>query len=132
MADTVDTKVISATGRKYTVRLTNVSDGTGESAVKKVDVSTLTGPTGRAGLYLVLEEIKWDVQGFTSVRLLWDATTDDEIAVLSGRGLVSYRDVGGMVDPKSTGYVGDILLTTAGTTSGNTYDITMVLRVKEM
>ena len=132
MADTVDVKAVWTGKRKYAVRLTNISDGTGESDVIKVDVSTLTGPDGTPCTYTAIEEIQYAIQGFTSVRLEWDATTDDEIAVLpSGSGYLNYRDIGGLVDPKSSGTTGDILLTTAGAVSGATYDITIVVRLKD-
>ena len=130
MADVVDTKVLYQDQRRYIVRLTNVSDGTGESDVVKIDVSTLTNSLGATCTYLAIEEIEWSIQGFTSVRLEFDATTDDECQVLSGNGYKDYRSFGGNVDPKSTGTTGDILLTTAGTTSGNTYDIVISARKK--
>ncbi len=131
MVDTVDTKVISATKRKYAARFYNYSDGTGETTVTKLDISTITGLTGGPVLYTVIDEIKWDVQGFSSVRLWWDHTTDDEIAVLSGQGIVNYHGLGGLVDPQTSGGTGDILLSTAGTTAGSSYDITIVFRLKD-
>lgn len=132
MADTVDTLVVHKGKKIYTVRLTNISDGTGESAVAKVDISTLTGPNGAAPSYTKIREISWSIQGFTSVRLFWDHTTDDEIAVLgTGTGYMDWTGVGGLIDPKSSGGTGDILLTTAGTTSGNTYTITIVVELKD-
>lgn len=131
MADTVDTLIINPAKRKYTFRLFNYSDGTGESAVVKLDISTLRGLTGAECIYTVVEEIKWDVQGFSSVRLWWDHTTDDEIAVMSGTGIVSYADVGGLKDPRSAGGTGDILLSTTGTTAGSSYDITIIVRLKD-
>lgn len=130
MADTVDTKVIF-NGRHYVVNLTNISDGTGESNVVKVDVSTLTSrKTGGAATYTVVDRIDYQVNGFNYVLLEWDATTDDEIAVLKGTGSFDWSAVGGNVDPKSSGTVGDILLTTNGSTAGNSYDITLWLRLK--
>lgn len=133
MADTVDTKVLFNGTRLYGVRLTNVSDGTGESAVIKVDISTLVGPNGvDAPTYTKVRELEWSIQGFSSVRLFWDHTTDDEISVLApGNGYASYEGLGGMVDPKSAGGTGDILLTTAGAATGATYDITIVLELKK-
>lgn len=132
MADTVDVKVVHNGRRRYVVHLTNVSDGTGENDVVKVDVSTLIGPDGTPPTYTVVEEIQYSIQGFTSVRLEWDATTDDEIATLSsGNGYLNFRQIGGLVDPKSSGTTGDILLTTAGAVSGATYDITLVVRLKD-
>jgi hypothetical protein len=134
MADTVDTIVVSATKRKYTVRLINVSDATGESAVVKVDLTSAAVKAANGGTiptYCMLDEIKWDVQGFTSVRLFWNHTTPDEMVVCSGQGAMSYTDVGGLKDPKSSGGNGSVSLTTAGATSGNTYDITLILRLKD-
>ena len=131
MTDVVDTIVLANTVVKYSVRLTNVSDATGESAVVKVDKSTLTGPTTAEPGSLALESVRWAIQGFTSVRLLWDHTTDDEIMVLSGNGYTDYRPTGGLRDPKSSGGTGDILLTTAGATSGATYDIELYFRKKQ-
>ena len=124
MADTVDTIVQFSGGRRYNVRLTNVSDGTGESAVIKVDKSTLLNAVGLEPGALNLESVQWSIQGFTSVRLFWDHTTDDEMEVLgTGNGYRSYADQGSLNDPKSAGGTGDVLLTTANNVSGATYDI---------
>lgn len=130
MADTVDSNVILSGKRRYIIRLTNVSDGTGESAVIKVDKSTLTDSTGQEPGSLTIDSIQWAIQGFTSVRLFWDHTTDDEIAVLSLAGFFDYTYGGGLADPRSAGGTGDVLLTTAGATSGATYDITLTLKLK--
>lgn len=133
MADTVDSLVVFSGKNRYVVRLTNVSDGTGESAVIKVDKSTLIGPdlVNEPGK-LVLEEVQWSIQGFSSVRLLWDHTTDDEMCVLgAGNGYFNFKNAGGLVDPASAGQTGDILLTTAGAVAGATYDITLVVRLKK-
>ena len=42
MADAVATQTIQDGARKAIFRFTNVSDGSGEAAVKKIDVSALT------------------------------------------------------------------------------------------
>lgn len=132
MSDTVDTITLFNSPKRIVRRFTNISDGSGESAVVKFDKSALTGPDGTEPSKLVVEEISWDIQGFTSIRLLWDHDTDDEILVLGpGSGYMSWVDVGGLVDPASTGGTGDILLTTVGHDSGDTYNITMVVRKKD-
>lgn len=129
MADTVDTLVVYSSPRKYVVRLTNISDGTGESAVVKVDKSALTGPTGAAPSKLMVEKIEYACSGM-QVRLHWDATTDDEIAMLDGAGFFDWTEVGGLEDPASTGTTGDIILTTFGHGVGDAYTITLYLRLK--
>jgi hypothetical protein len=130
MADTVDTKVIrNATGH-YVARFTNESDGTGESGVTKIDISTLTTATGAVPTYSKIERIEYSVWGFNYVTLRWDHTTDDEIAVLKGNGIIDTSMDGGMVDPKSAGGTGDILLTTDGGADGSGYDLTIYARMK--
>jgi hypothetical protein len=89
MADTVDSVVLLSGKNRYAVRLTNISDGTGESAVVKIDKSALIGPDGTEPGRIVIEQIDASIQGFTSIRLHWDHTTDDEIAVL-GTGSTNY------------------------------------------
>jgi hypothetical protein len=130
MADTVDTLVLRNSRQEYTARFTNVSDGTGEAAVIKVDISTLIGPNGLAPTSVSLCEIHWSIQGFSSVRLFWDHDTNDEMVVLAaGNGYINYRDVSLMNDPKSAGGTGDVLFTTAGAAANATYNITAAFRL---
>jgi len=132
MADTVDNKVLFAGTRRYVTKHTSISDGTGESAVVKVDISTLTAPNGGAPTKVVVEEIQWSIVGFSSVRLFWNHDTDDELAILgAGSGYFNFRPVGGTVDPRSAGGDGDIVLTSSNPVAGATYDITLVLRLKD-
>lgn len=130
MADAVTSKILVSGSKRIIVHLTNISDGTGESAVVKIDKSTLLGPDGTEPSKLVLEEVSGTVQGFTSVRLLWDHTTDD-VGVVLGTGYNYFCFPGGHPDPASSGGTGDIVLTTAGAASGATYDITIVARLKD-
>lgn len=128
MADAVRTIVqISEGGKYYVANFTNISDGTGEAAVKKVDISTLKNSLGAVPTKLKVVDIAWVIQGFTSVRLLWDHTTDDVIALLAGSGRRDHSKVSGLQDPASAGGDGSLLLTTNGGASGATYDITVVL-----
>jgi hypothetical protein len=136
MADAVTVNVVSESPDEYCVHLTNISDGTGESAVIKVDKSAIAVATdGLEPDSLDILEARWNIQGFVSVRILWDHTTDDTALVLNGsgyddfRGAESYsRAKKGLADPRSAGDTGDLLLTTAGAVSGATYDITLRLK----
>lgn len=126
MVDTVTSKVIENGDRNYIVRLTNISDGTGESAVIKINVSDLSNSGGETCTHLRLDRVDYDIQGFTDVRLLFDATSDDVACILSaGQGSIDWSAAGGNVDPQSTGSTGDLKLTTTGAVSGDTYDITL-------
>lgn len=129
MADTVTTKVLNNGLRNYVAVFTNVSDGTGESAVVKVDKSGLTGPVeGVEPTGLVIEEVAWSISG-GEVKISYDHTTDQTALVLSGTGVMSYREVGGLY-LTSSGGTGDVLFTTNGFASGDTYNITLWLRKK--
>jgi len=131
MADAVNSTVIIDGDRNYVIHMDNVSDGTGEAAVKKIDISTLTFSDGTVPTMLKLMEVQYAIQGFTYVQLLWDATTDDEIVTLpTGSGVISFDGIGGKADPQSTGTTGDVMLTTAGAASGASYDITAVFKKK--
>jgi hypothetical protein len=90
----------------------------------------MLNPAGQVPTKLNVMSIRWAVQGFTSVRLYWDHTADDTIAVLSANGYDNYEVHGGLRDPNTsgdtvTGAIGDIILTSAGPVAGATYDITL-------
>lgn len=152
MADTVTTIQLFPASNQAAgvavVHLTNVSDGTGETNVKKVDIATLLNYFGVKPSGLRIEQARWCIQGMTSVKLGWDRTAAQITAMLlagSGyedyRGQVSragdggapdYTKLGGLADP-SAGNAdgkGSILLTTTGAASGGTYDITLWLRLE--
>lgn len=130
MADTVDQKTIYSGSRYHAVHRSNQSDGTGETAASVVDISTLLDAADRVCDYSVVERIEYSVWGFNYITLVWDHTTDDEIAVLSGQGVIDFSDFGGKVDPKSAGGTGDILVTTDGGADGAGYDFTLIIRPK--
>lgn len=130
MADTVDVKQISSGPRRYATRLTNQCDGTGEAGVIKIDISTFTDSNGKVCTYTAIDRIEYAVAGFNYVVLAWDHTTDDEIAVLSGNGVIDASMDGSLIDPKTVGGTGDILLTTDGAADGCSYDITIYWRPK--
>jgi hypothetical protein len=134
MADAVTNTELLDGRRKVILHMTNISDGTGESAVSKLDISAseaMDQATGKVSTYMSVAEVEYDIFGFDSVRILADATTDQVLVLLpAGSGYKDFRHTGG-VFPANTGaagFTGDILLTTGGTpASGDTYDITLTL-----
>ena len=135
--DAVKTIVIANTSTHYVAHFTNISDGTGESAVAKVDKSTLLASDGAEPASLDIERVVWATDGM-QVRILWDHTTDDLGLALSGAGSLNFKGerdwvpgftgTDGLKDPRSTGGSGDILFTTSGHTSGDTYNVTLWIR----
>lgn len=126
MADAVVAKYISKGPRKAIVALNCISDGTGETGVIKVALSSLLLATGVAPTKLAIQEVQWSIQGFTTVRFLWDHNTDNVAVIMAaGNGYRYYGDVGVLPDPGSAGGTGDIILTSVGAVSGATYDIVL-------
>jgi hypothetical protein len=123
MADTVTSNVLFTGAGKHTLLLTNICDGTGEANVVKVDKSAFTNRFGGTVGPLRILKCKWNMQGFTYVRLHWDHDADDTAMVLSGDGEMCFNKAGGLKDPGSAGGTGDLLLSTVGHTAGDTYTI---------
>lgn len=124
MADAVTTQTIRDDSKYTIIKLTNLSDGTGESAVLKVDVSTLNG----APSTVAIEKIWYSVSGM-NVTLLWDATTDVRIIELGANtGVMCFKEFSGLPNNAGVGITGDILLTTTGHTSGDSYSIILKLK----
>lgn len=131
MTDAVTSTVLLHDVNRYVIRLTNLCDGTGESGVIKVDKSGMEivgqSPAIAVG-HMGIQRIQGVVYGFTSVQMLWDHTTDDIAVTLApGNFDLDFRNYGGTHDPQSAGGTGDLLLTTAGDTAGDIYEITLEL-----
>lgn len=133
MADTVDVDVVHNDKINYVVHLTCISDGTGESNVTKIDRSALTNTNGVEPKAIDISEVRWNIQGFSYVKLSWDHSTDDVAMLLSGNGYDNFGEFSALKDPRSSavsGASGDLLLTSVGAASGATYDITLVCRLQ--
>ena len=123
MADAVTSQTIFDGERKAVMKFTNVSDGTGETGVLKVDVSALAANAlGQTCTGVTLERIHVSINGM-SVSILWDATTDVP-AFIAAPGVYSFDfDKFQVPNDAGTGKTGDILFTTIGATAGDTYTI---------
>lgn len=122
MADAVSTHVLHESATRYIAKFSNVSDGTGESDVVKVDVSGLTPAAAQVDILGL-----WFSTDGMAVRIEWDATTDT-VAWLVPANQTGYLDFtrlfpGGIRNDAGSGITGDILFTTVGHTSGDTYSI---------
>ena len=124
MADAVTATTVEDGPKEAIFYLTNTSDGTGEAAVTKVDVSELSSlQDGTACTGVRVKRITFTYVG-RGVKLLWDATTDVIAAELPAdySDTLDYSDMSGL--PKvaaSGGNTGDNQLTTVGHSSGDTY-----------
>tara|TARA_R100000742_G_C4256790_1_gene74655 strand:+ start:86 stop:484 length:399 start_codon:yes stop_codon:yes gene_type:complete len=129
MADAVTSQTIIDGEKKVVMKFTNVSDGSGESAVAKVDVSALAKNTaGSACTGVAIEQIWWQCIGM-KVNILWDASSD-VLAMQLGEnqsGHHDYTSFGGITNNASSP-TGDVNFTTVGHSSADTYAIILYMR----
>ena len=124
MADAVTSQTLADGDRIAVMKFTNLSDGTGESSVKKVDISALAASNaGLTPARATIEQIWYDIGGMR-VALEWNATTNVVAAVLGGSaaagnvsGHMDFRSFGGIKNTEASGVDGDIDLTTSGHTN---------------
>jgi len=135
MADAVTSQTIVDTDKRAIIKLTNLSDGSGESAVAKVDVSALNANAkGETCSRVTLDQIWYDVGGMR-VALEWNASTNVVAVVLGGsaaagnvQGHMDFRSFGGIKNNAGSGINGDIDLSTSGHTNLDHYTIVLELR----
>jgi len=135
MADAVTSQTLSDGDRIAVMKFTNISDGSGESSVAKVDVSALASNSVGAECALAsIEQIWYDIGGMR-VALEWNATTNVVAAVLGGSaaagnvsGHMDFRSFGGIKNTEASGADGDIDLTTSGHTNLDHYTVVLQLR----
>ena len=130
MADAVTSQTLFDGDKHVVMKFTNISDGTGESAVKKVDVSALESDiNGNTCTSVAIEKIWWQCIGM-KVRMLFDATSDKFIIELGENqsGYHDYSEFGGISNNAGSGKTGDIDFTTVGHSSADTYTIILKMR----
>lgn len=127
MADAVTSQTLLDGERLFIGKFTNISDGTGETGVAKIDVSALTSnAAGRACNGVKINKI-WASTSGMGVDILWDATTDVICTTIPAERFieVDYDTFGGLTNNSGTGKTGDVLFTTVGATAGDRYTIVL-------
>jgi hypothetical protein len=126
MADAVNSQTLFDGDSQAVMKFNNVSDGTGETAVLKVDVSALKANyAGKECVGVNIRRIEASVNGM-SVNILWDATTDVSAFIVSpGMYTFNFDTTAILSNNAGDGKTGDIVFTTVGASSGDTYSITL-------
>ena len=129
MADAVTSQTIQDGEKRAILKFTNASDGTGESAVKKVDVSALaTNSRGQTCTEVSIARIYWAPVGM-SVKMEFDATSNVLLMHLpaDSTGDEYYDRFSGVPNNAGSGKTGDIDFTTVGHSDGDSYSIILEL-----
>ena len=127
MADAVASQTLLDGERMAIMKFTNLSDGTGESKVLKVDVSTLTASaSGKACDGVTITKIHASTHGL-EVQIYWDATTDVFCWCVPQNSTytMDFEKFGGLTNNAGAGVTGDVLFSTADASAGDFYTIVL-------
>ena len=139
MADAVTSQtIVDTSGTKTVMKFTNMSDGSGETLVTKMDASVLSFLTEDDTKSVA--KIWWSVNttnGKSGIELLWagsgTSSANATIGFFSGTGYHDYYTAGNSIPNNATltantSPAGDILLSTKGFVSGDNYTIILEVR----
>lgn len=130
MADLVTTQTIADTsGVKFVTKLTNFSDGTGETLVKKIDASEVTfmSEDGNRKIAKIWYSIN-TANSKSAVEIVWDGATNATALLLSGNGYWDLRTAGDEIVNNAITPTGDVLLSTKNFAVGDNYTIIVEFR----
>lgn len=139
MADRVSSQVLENGFRNYCAKFTNLSDGTGEAGVAKLDPTSagdmgvnIAGNTLYPGTHLKIMRLEYNVSGMT-LQIQWDASAARDLWLLQGFGHHDFCRQGGLYVPQSAGApvagaTGKVLFTTLGAGAGSSYTVTIWAR----
>ena len=130
MADIVSSQVITDTsGIKYVIKLTNYSDGTGETDVTKITAANTTFMTenGARKIAKVWFSIN-TANPKSAVEVKWAGATNATALLLSGQGFFDFRDSGNEISNNATTPTGNVLLSTRNFAAGDNYTLIIEFR----
>lgn len=127
MADAVTSQTLIDGERLAIMKFTNISDGTGESLVTKVNVANLAkSAAGFACTAVTVNKITSVCHGM-EVRMYWDATTDVPffLSTVNTNYENDFSKMGGITNNAGAGKNGNILFSTSDQTAGDTYTVVL-------
>ncbi len=130
MADTITSQILTDTsGVKFVVKLTNFSDGSGETDAVKVDASATTFMTedGARKIAKVWFSVN-TANPKSAVEIKWAGATNATALFLSGQGFFDLRTSGDEVNNNATTPTGDVLLSTKNFANGDNYTLIIEFR----
>jgi len=123
MVDAVTSQTLLDNKTRLIMKFTNISDGTGESAVTKVTASTFSCDE------LYIERVHFMTHGM-GADILFDATTPVVAMSIPVNATMSYdfSSFGGIKNNAGAGKTGNIKVTTYDFSSGDRYTIILEMR----
>lgn len=130
MADAVTSQTLLDGERLAIMKFTNISDGTGETAVTKVNVSSLAkSASGLACTAVSVLKITSVCHGL-EVRMYWDADADVPffLSTINTNYQNDFSSFGGITNNAGAGKNGNIVFSTSDQSSGDTYTVVLEMQ----
>lgn len=121
MANVLSAQVLVDGVHNYVLKYSGILDTADLSAVTLVGVSGLSGAPTR----VTIEKVEYSISDGLEVDLLWDATADVLCMALTGQGEICGKAFGGFADNGGSGVTGDILITTAGFATRDSFTLVL-------
>lgn len=119
MANAFTTQILVDGPRNAVVKITGILDTSNLASTTAIDLATLTqGSTATAPTAVCIHHVDYSISDQLEVQLAWDATTDEVIMPLAGRGRLMFKDFGGLQNNAGVGKTGNINILTTGWASG--------------
>lgn len=118
MADTVKARTVNQTVHKSIFVFSSASDGTGESNVTKIDISTLPGAPSK----VKITKLEFSVEGM-SLEIKFNRTSGGDVAILNGSGCIKEE-----IEDKGAGLTGDIVFNTLNAAAGAGYTVLLEIQ----
>ena len=125
MVDAVTSQTILDGDRLAIFKFTDISDGTGETAVVKVNVANLSpNQFGLACNGCIINRV-WASTNGMAVNILWEATTNVLAYMIPTDTFydMPFDNFGGIQNNSGAGKTGNIAFTTVGAAAGDSYTI---------
>lgn len=129
MADAVTSQTLFQGDKQVIMKFTNISDGTGESNVVKVNVADLAPYQKMPCVAVQIDKIYAMTHGM-EVKINWEATTP-QLALTVPQNVMNtmiFDEFGGIDNNAGAGKTGNITFTTADASLGDMYTIILVMR----
>ena len=122
MANAFSTQILSNGPRNAVIKITGILDTSNLASTVAVDLATLSpivpGTSTTQPAAVCIHHIDYSISDQLEVQLAWDATTDEVIMPLAGRGRLMFKDFGGLQNNAGAGKTGNINILTTGWASG--------------
>lgn len=118
--------------RRWTVEMLGLATASeDETGVRKIVLADMATQGGIAPSKMVVDRIEYSCSGFSNIKLYWDRDPDNVLARFNGGtdGVMDYTKEGGRAD-EASGETGDLMLTTLGGDTNDSYSIRVEFRLK--